>query len=160
MVESLSTTVLRDDLEEIPLLIPDTEGVWFKVLKADEEAGRVIVKARFEANSRMPRHTHHCRAVAFTVSGEWEYENGSFESGDVAYESVGEEHTPTSMTGAEMLIVFDGDGGSDRWLDNHLSDGRIMRVGMRFFKALERTTLEHAATLVLDDLVDFVPAQD
>lgn len=40
-----------------------------------------------------------------------------------------------------MLIVFDGDSNSDRWLDYHLSDGGIMRVGMRCFRALERTTL-------------------
>ena len=87
MADALSTTIIRDGLEEIPLLVPDTEGVWIKVLKADEEQGRVIVKTRFEPGGHMPRHTHHCQAVAYTLSGEWDYDNGRFGPGDIAYET-------------------------------------------------------------------------
>lgn len=153
-----STTIIRDGLDEIPLLIPDAEGVWIKVLKADEDQQRVVVKARFEPGGCMPRHTHHCRAVAYTLSGEWEYDAGTFGPGDIAYEAVGEVHQPRSQAGTEMILVFDSPDG--RWLDNHLSDGRTMRVGMPFFKALERISLARAAGLELGDIVEFLPGGD
>lgn len=30
MVDTHYTTIVRDELEEIPLLVSDTEGVWFR----------------------------------------------------------------------------------------------------------------------------------
>ncbi len=155
MSAELSTTILDDEgVDYIPLTLPEAQGVHVKVLKADEASRRVVAKVRFEAGAVMPRHTHHCRAIAYTLSGEWEYDNGSFSPGKVAYENVGENHQPSSRTGAEMFIVFDGDG--DRWLDNHLSDGTIIHFGMPFFEAFERISTDDAEKLDLAKLVDIV----
>lgn len=95
-----------DDQDYIPSPFPDTDGVFFKVLKADEENNRVVMKFKFAANSALPRHRHHCRAVAYTISGEWEYEEGQFKQGHVAYEGVGNDHTASSKTGAELFYFL------------------------------------------------------
>lgn len=157
MTTELSTTILDDAGQEyIPLVMPGAEGVFVKVLKADETNRRVVAKVKFEANAKMPRHTHHCRAVAYTISGEWEYDSGRFTPGVVAYETVGENHQPFSRTGTEMFLIFDSDG--DRWLDNHLSDGTTIHLGMPFFKAFEGISRRDAEKLDLTKLVDIVPA--
>ena len=158
MSEALSTTILDDEgVDYIPLVMPETQGVHLKVLKADPENRRVVAKVRFDAGAVMPRHTHHCRALAYTLSGEWEYDNGSFSPGRVAYENVGENHQPSSRTGAEMFLVFDSD--ADRWLDNHLSNGTTIHFGMPFFEAFERISLEDAEKLDLAKLVDIMPGE-
>jgi quercetin dioxygenase-like cupin family protein len=150
--------MLSDEgLDYVPLAMPEAEGVSFKVLKADAENRRVVAKVKFAPNSKMPRHTHHCRAIAYTLSGEWEYDKGRFTPGVVAYESVGENHQPFSKTGTEMFLIFDADG--ERFLENHLSDGTTIHLGMRFFKAMERITRADAEKLDLAKLVDIVPAK-
>jgi hypothetical protein len=157
MNTELSTTILSGAGQDyIPLVMPEAEGVFVKVLKADEKNRRVVAIVKFEANATMPRHTHHCRAIAYTISGEWEYDNGHFEPGVVAYETIGENHQPFSRTGTEMFIIFDSDG--DRWLDNHLSDGTTIHLGMRFFKAFEGISRRDAEKLELGKLVDIIPA--
>ena len=151
-MNELSTTILNDDgLEYIPFNLPATKEVHFKVLKADPENKRAVVKIKFGTNAAMPRHYHHCRAFAYTLSGEWEYDNGSFRSGDIAYESLGEEHTPTSTCGAEMIILFDSD--TDDFLDNFLPDGTVVTLGIKFMTAMERISLAEAAQIDLLSLV-------
>ena len=157
MTDETATPILSDEEQDyIPLVMPEAEGVSIKVLKADEENRRVVAKVKFEPNSKMPRHTHHCRAIAYTISGEWEYDNGHFTPGVVAYETIGENHQPFSRTDTEMFLIFDSDG--DRWLDNHLSDGTTIHLGMPFFKAFEGSSREDAEKLDLMKLVDIVPA--
>ncbi|MCZ6831497.1 MAG: cupin domain-containing protein, partial [Gammaproteobacteria bacterium] len=88
MSEEMS--IIRDENQEyLSLPLPGAEGVFAKVLKVDEARDRVVVKIRFEAGSRLPRHIHHCRAVAYTMSGEWAYDEGSFKPGDTAFELEG-----------------------------------------------------------------------
>ena len=80
-----SMSILRDEHQDwLPIPLPGAEGVFVKVLKADEDRDRVAVKVRFEPGSRMPRHIHHCRAVAYTVSGHWAYDEGAFGPGETA----------------------------------------------------------------------------
>jgi hypothetical protein len=48
---------------------------WFKVIHADEELKNVIFKSRrFSPDYELAPHMHHCHAIAYTISGEWEYE--------------------------------------------------------------------------------------
>ena len=54
-----------------------------------------------------------------------------------------------------MFLIFDADG--DRWLENHLSDGTTIHLGMPFFKAFEKISLADAEKLDLQKIVDIVP---
>ena len=85
--------------------IPKGEG-WIKVIHADEELGKVVFKFRFSADCELPPHTHHCHAIAYTISGEWEYEGLKLPEGAIAYEPVASTHTPSSEPGAEMVVYL------------------------------------------------------
>ena len=152
-----SMSIIRDGEQDwLPIPLPGAEGVYVKVLKADEEMDRVVVKIRFEPGSRMPRHIHYCRAIAYTISGHWAYDEGSFSPGETAWEDEGNDHTPWSDTGAELFILFDGKDG--RYLDNILADGTVVKLDMPFLKAYERATLEEAAAIDPMTLVEIIPA--
>ena len=148
-------SILRDsDQDWLPIPLPGAEGVLVKVLKADEAMDRVAVKIRFAPGSSMPRHIHHCRAVAYTISGSWAYDEGSFCAGETAWEDEGNDHTPWSDEGAELFIVFDGKNG--RYLDNILADGTVVKLDMPFLKAYERLSLAEAAQVDAMSLVEIV----
>lgn len=149
-------SIIRDENQEyLAIPLPGAEGVFAKVLKVDEEHDRVLVKIRFEPGSRMPRHNHYCRAVAYTISGEWAYDEGSFKPGETAFELEGNEHTPWSDTGAELFIVFDGKDG--RYLDNFLEDGTVIKLDLPYFKAMEGLTQAEADQLDISKLVEIIP---
>lgn len=57
-----------------------------KVLHVDEELGQVVFVQRFGRDTTHMRHTHHCTAVAYTLSGCWEYDGDKFPTGVVAFE--------------------------------------------------------------------------
>jgi len=152
-----SMSIIRDASQEwLRIPLPGAEGVSVKVLKADQAMDRVVVKIRFEPGSSMPRHIHHCRAVAYTISGHWAYDEGSFEPGETAWEDEGNDHTPWSDEGAELFIVFDGKNG--RYLDNILPDGTVIKLDMPFLKAFEGLTQAEADQVDLASLVEIVPA--
>ncbi len=150
-------SIIRDGNQEwVRVPLPGAEGVSIKVLKADVEMDRVVVKIKFEPGSKMPRHNHYCRAIAYTVSGEWAYDEGSFSTGETAWEEEGNDHTPWSDNGAELFIVFDGKDG--RYLDNYMEDGSIVKLDMPLLKALEGITQEKADQLDIMSLVEIIPA--
>ena len=148
-------SIIAQPKDWLPLTVPGAEGVSVKVLKADEGKNRVVIMAKFAPGSRMPYHVHHCSAVAYTLSGSWDYDEGHFETGDVAYESIGNAHVPWSDEGTEMVIVFDSPTG--QYLDNVLPDGTVVHMGMPLFKALECIGLETYHTLNIFALIDILP---
>lgn len=151
-----SMSIIRDaEQDYLPIPLPGSDGVYVKVLKADEEMDRVVVKIKFDPGSRMPRHVHHCRAIAYTISGHWAYDEGSFAPGETAWEDEGNDHTPCSDEGAELFIVFDGKDG--RYLDNILPDGTIVKLDMPFLKAFEGLSLAEAAHVDAQSLVQIIP---
>lgn len=155
MIDEMS--ILRHSEQDyINIPLPGAEGVSVKVLKADEEMDRVALMIRFAPGSAMPRHIHHCRAMAYTISGSWAYDEGSFGPGDVAWEDEGNDHTPYSDEGTEMFLVFDGKNG--RYLDNILPCGTIVQLDMPFLKAFEGVSDEQAAQINVEELVTIIPA--
>jgi hypothetical protein len=153
-----SMSIMRDGEQDyLPIPLPGSEGVYVKVLKTDEEMDRVVVKIKFDPGSRMPRHNHHCRAIAYTISGSWAYDEGSFSPGESAWEEEGNDHTPWSDEGAELFIVFDGKDG--RYLDNILPDGTVVKLDMPFLKAFEGLSLAEAAQVDAQSLVEIIPPQ-
>jgi hypothetical protein len=148
-----ATTILDGRNQDwIPVLMPGAEGTFIKVLKADEEERRIVFQFRFSPNTSLPRHSHDAWAVAYTVSGHWEYEEGPFDAGMVAYEVVGNDHTPRSDVGAELFVIMGSN--NDDFLVNYMPDGSVIRFKMRFFKALEGLDLMQAAKLDFAALVN------
>jgi quercetin dioxygenase-like cupin family protein len=130
-------------------LIPKGEA-WIKVILADEQRKCVIFKFRFSPDCELPPHTHECHAVAYTISGEWEYEGLRLPEGAVAYEPVGSTHTPSSGPGSELAVVLTSQ--SDRFLVNHMPDGSEIEFDMNFFKALDAAHSEEDVQKLVEAL--------
>jgi quercetin dioxygenase-like cupin family protein len=136
-------TSAERDWIKVPL-IPRGQA-WIKVIHADEELGNVVFKFRFSPGCELPSHTHHCHAIAYTISGEWEYEGLKLPEGAIAYEPVASTHTPSSEPGAEMVVFLRSE--TDQFLVNHMPDGTDIPFDINFFKALEGISPEDAAKL-------------
>ncbi len=134
-----------EEREWIPMpLIPKGEA-WIKVIHADPELGNVIFKFRFSPGCELVPHTHHCHAIAYTISGEWEYEGLKLPEGGVAYEPVASTHTPSSGPGAELVVFLKSE--NERFIVNQMPDGSEIEFDMAFFQAMEGITAEEAARL-------------
>lgn len=105
----------------------------------------MVFQFRFEPATVLPEHVHHCQAIAYTISGEWEYEGLKLPAGAVAYEPPGSTHKPSSGPGAELIVVLSSD--SHRFLENHMPDGSTFEMDMAFFQLLDGMTLEQATNL-------------
>ena len=138
-VAERTLSIVREPPDWLPLVLPGAEGVSIKVYKVDEPRRIVLLRARFEQGSRMPRHQRHCRAIAYTISGAWAYDEGAFEAGDLAYELFGTDYMRRSKSGAELFITLISD--TDQFIDSELPDGRILHLGLMWFKALQGISL-------------------
>ena len=136
--------------------VPGSEGVSIKLHRADAESGRVVLAAKFAPGASMPRHVHHCTAFAYTISGSWSYDEGTFHAGDMAVESLGNNHLPWSDEGTEMVICFDSPSGL--YLDNQLEDGTCFHMGMPLFKKLEGMNAGQWASFNVLEHVELLPA--
>jgi quercetin dioxygenase-like cupin family protein len=125
--------------------IPEGEG-YIKVILADPERKVVIFKFRFAPGTTLVPHTHKCHAVAYTISGEWEYEGLKLPVGALAYEPVDSTHTPSSEPGAELVVTLTSE--TDQFLVNHMPDGSEWVFDMAFFQQLEGISPEEAQKLV------------
>jgi quercetin dioxygenase-like cupin family protein len=138
--EDLTRTYTAEDKPWIPLPnIPKGEG-WIKIIHADDERGVVVFKFRFSEGCELLPHTHDCHAIAYTISGEWEYEGLKLPEGTIAYEPVGSMHTPSSDSGAELVVTLTSD--TDKFLVNHMPDGSEWPFDMAMFKQLEAVRSE------------------
>jgi quercetin dioxygenase-like cupin family protein len=132
--DDATRVITSHDRDWLPIPhIPKGEA-WLKVIQADRELGKVVFKFRFSPGCELPPHTHRCHAIAYTISGEWEYEGLTLPEGSVAYEPVESHHAPTSGPGAELVVVLDSD--DDQFLINHLPDGTEVPFDMAFFESL------------------------
>ncbi|MCG6656981.1 hypothetical protein HOP52_04210 [Halomonas campisalis] len=104
---SEETTIIREPADWLPVELPGTQGISIKVYHVDKVNHNVIVKFRFAPGGYGARHVHHCRAIGYTLSGEWAYDDGSFEEGDAAYELIGNNHYPYSDKGGELIVFMD-----------------------------------------------------
>lgn len=137
-------TRIVDSIARPWISIPGYEGTLVKVIVADPELNKVVFQFKFAPGAVLPRHKHVCHAIAYTVAGEWEYEEGKLPLGSVAYEPYGSEHTPASPKGAELLVVLTSE--TDQFIENYLDDGSTFTLDMNFFLELAAVTAEEAAT--------------
>lgn len=126
-------------------LIPNT---FFRVLYVDEINNVVVLNFRMPPWTVTPMHGHHCLATAYTLEGEWFYDDLAFAAGDIAYENTIHVHQPvTREQGATLLTTLIGSPGDDRLLEDHNPDGSTTLLRTRLFKACERITPEAYAQL-------------
>lgn len=133
--------IASDDVAWLPYgPIPNT---MFRVLQVDEENNIVILNFKMPPWTVTPVHGHHCTATAYTLEGEWFYDDLCFAAGDVAFETTVEVHQPvTREKGAVLLTTLIGGKGNDKLLEDHNPDGTTTLLRTRLFKAVERITIE------------------
>jgi hypothetical protein len=141
--------------EAVPwLAYPLIANSTFKVLKVDEITNTVILKFRMGPHVTTPKHGHHCVATAYTLEGEWFYDDLRFCKGDIAYECTPEVHQPlTREKPAELLTTFIGGRGNDCLLEEYGSDGRPYMLRTRFFRALAGISPQQLQRLDLNSLL-------
>ncbi|MFA5938285.1 MAG: cupin domain-containing protein [Sinimarinibacterium sp.] len=127
--------------------IGDGNGNFMKILHVDEASGQVIYIQRFATGAQHPRHTHHCTAVAFTLSGAWCYDSTRFPVGLVAYEPYRTVHIPHTAAGetADVLVVLTSQDRG-RLLEIELP-GASFELNVASFAKLMRLTAEQAAAV-------------
>lgn len=142
--------------EEIPWLpYPLIPNSFFRVLQVDEVNNIVILNFKMQPWTTTPVHGHHCTATAYTLEGEWFYDDLCFRQGDIAYETTVEVHQPiTKDHGAVLLTTLIGGSGNDKLLEDHNPDGTKTLLRTRLFKACERITPEAYAALDLQALLN------
>lgn len=131
-----STRLLAGDISAVPWLGDGRDMM--RVLHVDEQMGQVIFIQRFGQDTTHPLHTHHCTAVAYTLSGCWAYDGEPFPQGALAFEPFGSTHTPMTRDGctADVLVVLTAGPGNSRLLELHYPDGRSIEFDIAAFKAL------------------------
>ncbi|MBB4641145.1 cupin domain-containing protein [Rhizorhapis suberifaciens] len=141
-----------DDVPWLPYaLIPNT---FFRVLQVDEENNIVVLNFKMPPWTVTPIHGHHCTATAYTLEGEWFYDDLCFREGDVAFETTVEVHQPiTREKGAVLLTTLIGGKGNDKLLEDHNADGTTTLLRTRLFKACERITPEAYSALDFEALL-------
>lgn len=137
------TRVVSDS--DRPWLPIDASGEnLMKIVSVDEDRRQVVLIVKFAPNSVYPKHLHLAGAVAYTIEGEWEYEEGVLDKGAWAIEPPGTDHTPLiSDKGATILAVLTSD--SDIFVEVFLDDGTKIVQDIEYFKKLYEMTPEDAA---------------
>lgn len=122
------------------------EGNAFKILSVTENPRQVVLIVRFAPHALYPRHIHKCCAVAYTLEGEWEYEEGVLPVGSCAIEPPESDHEPRiSEKGATILAVLTSDG-SDDFVEVPMEGGEIFRQDFAYWKSLYEMSAEDSAS--------------
>jgi hypothetical protein len=161
----MDTTLTTPDAEDMVRRIPSDDVPWlpyaripntfFRVLQVDETNNIVVLNFSMPPWTVTPIHGHHCTATAYTLEGEWFYDDLRFGQGDVAFETTVEVHQPiTREKGAILLTTLIGGKGNDKLLEDHNPDGTTTLLRTRLFKAVERITPEAYAALDFEALLD------
>lgn len=146
-------SIASEDIDWIPYgLIPNS---YFRVLHVDEGNNIVILNFKMPPSTRTPVHGHYCTATAYTLEGQWFYDELAFNKGDLAYETTTEVHQPyTRDQGVVLLTTLIGGAGNDKLLEDHNEDGTRTLLRTRLFKAYERISLADALQLDMASLVN------
>lgn len=137
------TRVIQD--ESRPWLpMGGQDGNAFKILSVSENPNQVVLLVRFAPNALYPRHIHRCFAVAYTVEGEWEYEEGVLPKGSCAIEPPDSDHEPRiSSQGATIFAVLSSD--DDNFVEVPMEDGTVFRQDFAYWRDLYNLSGEDAA---------------
>lgn len=137
------TRVLQDS--DRPWLPLGGEGQNFmKIISVDDKQHQVVLVVKFGPHAVYPKHLHLAGAIAYTIDGQWEYEEGTLGKGAWALEPPGTEHLPIiSEKGATILAILTSK--DDQFVEVELPDGTVMKQDFAYFKRLYEMTPEEAA---------------
>jgi quercetin dioxygenase-like cupin family protein len=109
-----------------------------KILAIDEVNSNVMMLIKMAEGSSYPNHIHHCIAIAYTLEGSWEYDEGKLTPGVVAYEPDQSTHAPlVGPGGATVFVVLVGKDG--KFIDFLRDNGEVaVTQDIEYFKTLER----------------------
>ncbi|WP_439620925.1 cupin domain-containing protein [Hyphomonas sp.] len=115
-----------------------------KILHVDEDAQQVVFVQRFGPDTRHLKHTHHCTAIAYTLSGTWVYDDTRIGEGMLAYEPYSSTHTPMTTDGstADVLVILTAINKDGRFLELHGDDGHSFEFNLETFKLMASMTPE------------------
>lgn len=90
-------------------------GSYIKVLYADPETNTVAFLYNMAPGQAFPIHEHRCRVLAYTLEGEWWYdERTTLNKGTTIFEEVGSTHFPQSSDkGFKAFVVLLGQPGEN-----------------------------------------------
>lgn len=152
-IEHFAKHISSHDTPWLPYGLVD--GCHFRVLKTDEQNNIVVLNFKMPPHTKTQMHDHFCTALAYTLEGEWMYDDQVFKKGDIAFEVPGEIHQPvTGDKGAELLTILFGGPGNPKFLRNIEEDGSSYTLGMKFLKAMEGKTAQELEGLDIDSLLE------
>lgn len=116
--------------------LPRTEAD-VKIIAIDEVNNNILMMIKMAEGSSYPNHIHHCIAIAYTLEGSWEYEEGPLSPGVIAYEPDQSAHAPkVGPGGATVFVVLIGK--DDHYIDFLRSDGSVGTAQtIEYFKTIE-----------------------
>lgn len=115
-LESVTADIQEQEMEWVEV----APGSYFKALTIHVPTNTVAFAFKMDKGAPdFPSHFHICRAMAFTVEGEFGYREGEnlVKQGMFSYEAAGSFHTPYSVTGFQSRGIFESD--SPVLLENH-----------------------------------------
>jgi hypothetical protein len=115
-LEKVTADIQEQEMEWVEV----APGSYFKALTIHEPTNTVAFAFKMDEGSPdFPSHFHICRAMAFTVEGQFGYREGTnmVDTGMFSYEAAGSFHTPYSNTGFQSRGIFESD--SSVLLENH-----------------------------------------
>jgi hypothetical protein len=115
-LESVTADIQEQEMEWVEV----APGSYFKALTIHVPTNTVAFAFKMDKGAPdFPSHFHICRAMAFTVEGEFGYREGTnmVTQGMFSYEAAGSFHTPFSESGFQSRGIFESD--SNILLENH-----------------------------------------
>jgi len=122
----------------------NSPGDYMKILHVDEEMGQVVYVQRFAKGAKHLQHTHHCTAIAYTLSGSWQYDKISFGPNELAFEPAGSKHSPSTHEGetADVLVILTSAKRDGRLLELYGENGETFELNVDVFKLMASMTPE------------------
>lgn len=104
--ETLPNQLVRsNDIPWQPLDEPGVTGVFVKVLRFDETAGRApTILLKFEAGASYPGHTHPGGEEIFVLEGDIRLGKDRLRAGDYLYTAPNNKHAVYSESGCVVLV--------------------------------------------------------
>lgn len=115
-LEKVTADIQEQEMEWVEV----SPGSYFKALAIHEPTNTVAFGFKMDKGAPdFPSHFHICRAMAFTVEGQFGYREGTnmVDTGMFSYEAAGSFHTPYSNTGFQSRGIFESD--TEVLLENH-----------------------------------------
>jgi quercetin dioxygenase-like cupin family protein len=115
------------------------QGSFIKVLYVDRETNTVAFLYNMAPGQSFPMHEHRCRVLAYTLEGEWWYdERKALRKGTTIFEDKGSTHFPQSGDqGFKAFVVLLGEPGESVLIRRqHPKTLEVIEIDIDYFARL------------------------